>query len=305
MALSRPTGDDRRFAGSPSWTLTPAVVVGRTAGRWTFAGQLGMTFRERNAIAAVEVNDEVLLTAGVGYAVHPRVDLLLDSALRVTVNPSSGRDPEAPFGAWIGAAWRPATWPALSATAGAGITSDVGMARPEVMLGARFTAERANPCTHGPEDYDGFEDRDFCADPDNDRDGIPDGRDSDTIRNVSLTVLDEVANTIRRNPDILRMRVEGYTDDRGTPEYNLDLSYRRSRSLVEYLVARGVEPARLDFAGYGRGHSVADNGSPDGHSLNRRVEFTIVGQSSAAPVADSSDVPTVEAPRRHRHRHRR
>ncbi|MDO9022673.1 MAG: OmpA family protein [Deltaproteobacteria bacterium] len=414
VAVSLPTGDDRRFAGSPSWTLTPAVVVGRTAGRWTFAGQLGMTLRERNALAAVEVNDEVLLTAGVGYAVHPRVDLLLDSALRVTVNPSSGRDPQAPFGAWIGAAWRPAAWLALSATAGAGITADVGTARQEVMLGARFTAQRANPCTHGPEDYDGFEDRDFCADPDNDRDGIPDVRDrcpndaedrdgvldddgcadpdndgdgvlddadrcplepedqdrfqnedgcpepdndrdevldvrdacpdepedrdgyqdedgcpepgpeavvvtrtdsrllinqriffdfdSDTIRNVSFPVLDEVANTIRRNPDILRMRVEGYTDDRGTPEYNLDLSYRRARSVVDYLVARGVDRARLDFAGYGREHSVADNGTPDGQSLNRRVEFTIIGQSTAAPVAAPPEAPAPRAPRRGRHR---
>ena len=411
VMVSLPTGDDRRFAGSPSWSLTPTVIAGRTAGRWTLAGQLGFTMRERNAIGDVEVNDDVLLTAGAGYAVHPRVDLVLDAALRVTVDPSSGRSPQAPLGAWFGAVWRPAAWLSLSGTVGAGFTSDVATALPEVMLGARFVAARANPCAHGPEDYDGFEDRDFCADPDNDGDGIVDASDrcpndpedrdgvldddgcadpdndgdgvlddadrcplepedqdryqnedgcpepdndrdevldvrdacpdepedrdgyqdedgcpepgpdavvvtrtdsrllinqriffdfdSDTIRNVSFPVLDEVANTIRRNPDILRMRVEGYTDDRGTPEYNLDLSYRRARSVVEYLVDRGVERSRLEFAGYGREHGVADNDTPEGQSLNRRVEFTILGQAAApAPAA----APVVSRPRRHRRR---
>ncbi len=411
VVTSFPTGDDRRFAGSSSWTLTPTVILGRTAGRWTFAGQLGMTFRERNAIADVEVNDDALLTAGASYAVHPRVDLLLDTALRVTVNPSSGRASQVPFGAWLGVAWRPARWVSLSATAGAGFTSDVATSLPEVMLGARFSAARANPCTHGPEDLDGFQDGDFCADPDNDNDGIPDERDrcpndaedrdgvldddgcadpdndgdgvlddvdrcpiepedqdrfqnedgcpepdndrdeivdvrdacpdepedrdgyqdddgcpepgpdavvvtrtdsrllinqrvffdfdSDTIRSVSFPILDEVGNTLRRNADILRMRVEGYTDDRGTPEYNLDLSYRRARSVVDYLVTRGVDRSRLDFAGYGREHPVAENGSPEGQSLNRRVEFTIVGQATPTPAEAPTTAPS---PRRRRRR---
>jgi outer membrane protein OmpA-like peptidoglycan-associated protein len=414
LAASLPTGDARRFAGSPSWTLTPAIIVGRAAGRWTFAGQLGFAFQERSALAEVEVNDELRASAGLGYAVHPRLDLLLDAAVRVTVDPSTGRPAQAPFGAWLGAAWRPARWVALSATVGGGFTSGVATALPEVMLGARFTAERADPCAHGPEDYDGFEDRDFCADPDNDRDGVPDVSDrcpndpedrdgvldddgcadpdndgdgvlddadrcplepedqdrfqnedgcpepdndrdeiadvrdacpdepedrdsyqdedgcpepgpdavvvtrtdsrllinqriffdfdSDTIRGVSLPILDEVANTIRRNPDILRMRVEGYTDDRGTPDYNLDLSYRRARSVVEYLVTRGVERGRLDFAGYGRDHAVADNASPEGQSLNRRVEFTIVGQAAAAPAPTPEPAPSRRPRRRHRAR---
>ncbi|MDB4927611.1 MAG: OmpA/MotB domain precursor, partial [Myxococcaceae bacterium] len=47
LAASLPTGDERRFAGSPSWTLSPAVIVGRAAGRWTFAAQLGFTLQER------------------------------------------------------------------------------------------------------------------------------------------------------------------------------------------------------------------------------------------------------------------
>jgi outer membrane protein OmpA-like peptidoglycan-associated protein len=413
LLVSLPTGDDRRFAGSSSWTMTPTVIVGRVVGRWSFAGQLGLTFRERNAIGDVEVNDELLLTAGAGYALHPRVDLVLDTALRVTIDPSSGRSHQAPFGAWVGAVWRPTGWVALSATLGAGLTSHVATALPEAMLGARFTAARANTCTHGPEDYDGFEDRDFCADPDNDADGILDANDrcpndpedrdgvldddgcadpdndgdgvlddvdrcpiepedqdrfqnedgcpepdndrdeivdvrdacpdepedrdgyqdddgcpepgpdavvvtrtdsrllinqriffdfdSDTIRSVSFPVLDEVANTMRRNADILRMRVEGYTDGRGTPEYNLDLSYRRSRSVVEYLVTRGVDRGRLEFAGYGREHRVAENDTPEGQSLNRRVEFTIVGQSEA--TAPPSVAPPVETHRRRRRRH--
>ena len=402
LGASFPTGDTERFAGSASWTLSPAVIVGRRFGRWNVAGQLGMTLRERNALANVEANDDVTLSGGASYAVHPRVDLVLDAMLRVGVDPSGGRSPEVPLGVWAGAAWRPAPWVSLHATVGAAFASHIATALPEVMAGARFVAQRANPCRFGPEDLDGFEDGDFCADPDNDQDGIPDERDrcpndaedrdgvldddgcpdpdndgdgvlddadrcpnepedqdrfqnedgcpepdndrdeipdvrdacpdepedrdgyqdedgcpepgpdavvvtrtdsrllinqriffdfdSDTIRNVSFPILDEVGNALRRNPDILRLRVEGYTDNRGTPEYNLDLSYRRARAVVEYLATRGVERGRLEFAGYGREHPVADNASPEGQSLNRRVEFTIVGQSGApsAPAVTPS-----------------
>ena len=95
-------------------------------------------------------------------------------------------------------------------------------------------------------------------------------------RPVSTPLLDQLAGVIGELPATLRVRVDGYTDNAGLDAYNLDLSYRRARSVVEYLVGRGVPRRRLEYRGYGRENPVAPNDSPAGQALNRRVEFTIL-----------------------------
>jgi outer membrane protein OmpA-like peptidoglycan-associated protein len=157
-------------------------------------------------------------------------------------------------------------------------------------------------CDNDPEDLDRFEDDDGCPEPG----PLPvvvtrtESRlllsqriyfeyDSDVIRNVSFDILNEVAATLRRNPDITLLRVEGHTDSQGVPQYNLDLSYRRARAVVEYLVQHGVERSRLDFRGYGSQRLAVPDDTPDGQALNRRVEFVIVSQGG-------QDAPNVEQP---------
>ncbi len=183
-------------------------------------------------------------------------------------------------------------------------------------------ADVVDRCPDEAEDGDNFQDDDGCPEPGPDPLVVTrtDSRllvsqriyfdyDSDTIRDVSFPVLDEVAATIRRNADIERLRVEGHTDQAGTPEYNLDLSFRRARAVVEYLAAHGVARNRLEFQGFGQQHPVAELHSPDAASLNRRVEFTIVQTSAtqgsapqtAAP-AQPADEPHHRARRRHRPR---
>ncbi len=70
--------------------------------------------------------------------------------------------------------------------------------------------------------------------------------------------------------------MDGYSDSAGEAEYNLDLSYRRARAVVEYLASQGVPRERLEYRGYGEVNPVAPNDSPEGRALNRRVEFTIL-----------------------------
>ena len=144
-------------------------------------------------------------------------------------------------------------------------------------------------CPMDPEDDDEFEDEDGCPEP-GPRTApvtVSDTRiligetiyfeyDTDTIRPVSMPLLDQVAEVINALSADLRIRVEGHTDSAGTPAYNLDLSYRRARAVVEYLVGRGVSRDRLEFRGYGDQHEVAPNDDPEGRALNRRVEFTIL-----------------------------
>ena len=107
--------------------------------------------------------------------------------------------------------------------------------------------------------------------------------DRDTIRSVSIPLLERVAKVIRDLPASKRVRVEGYTDANGDPEYNRDLSYRRARSVVEYLVSHGARRNRLDYVGYGQEHPVAPSDTPEGSALNRRVEFSIFDRGIKRP----------------------
>ncbi len=140
-----------------------------------------------------------------------------------------------------------------------------------------------------PEDHDDFEDDDGCPEPGPEAAVITvtDSRiliseriyfdfGSETIRSVSLPLLDQVAEVINALSASRHIRVEGYTDSEGNDEYNLDLSYRRARAVVEYMVQRGVARRRTDYVGYGEVGPVAPNDSPEGRALNRRVEFTII-----------------------------
>lgn len=169
-------------------------------------------------------------------------------------------------------------------------------------------------CPMEPEDTDSFQDEDGCPEP-----GpraavvtITDTRiliseriyfdhDTENIRSVSFPLLDQVASVIGDLSGNRRIRVEGYTDSAGNDQYNLDLSYRRARSVVEYLAHRGVPESRLAYVGYGEANPVAPNDSLEGRALNRRVEFTILEvEDTAAPPR-----PPTRPPPREGHHHRR
>lgn len=100
---------------------------------------------------------------------------------------------------------------------------------------------------------------------------------SNDIKNAYYyTMLDEVASIMLKNKDIT-FSVSGYTDDRGTHEYNLALSQRRAEEARSYLVARGVEPDRVSAKGFGKVNPKFTNKTEQGRQLNRRVEIKSVG----------------------------
>ena len=82
------------------------------------------------------------------------------------------------------------------------------------------------------------------------------------------------------------IEIGSHTDNKGTDQYNIDLSQKRSESVVGYIVSRGISPERLVARGYGMRVPVAPNSNPDGsdnpdgRQLNRRTEIKIVGQLS-------------------------
>ena len=70
------------------------------------------------------------------------------------------------------------------------------------------------------------------------------------------------------------MRIEGHTDNVGSPEYNKGLSKRRAHAVMEYFVSKGIPQVRLKAVGYGLTKPVASNATPDGRAKNRRVQLT-------------------------------
>ncbi len=100
--------------------------------------------------------------------------------------------------------------------------------------------------------------------------------DKDTIKTISYPLLDEVVKVLKARPDLGRIRIEGHTDGIGGDAYNLDLSKRRAKSVVLYLLEHGIESARLSYEGYGKRCPLVLNDTPDNRARNRRVDFIIL-----------------------------
>ncbi|HJL19130.1 MAG TPA: OmpA family protein [Sandaracinaceae bacterium LLY-WYZ-13_1] len=389
-----PNGDWEQFLGMEYWVATPSVVAAWDPGPLTIAGELGYRLRQRRALPGYEQDDAIALQLGVNVPIIEEIEIIGESHLRIGVGGRTLEANEVPFEVDAGLRFRPVSGLSIEVGAGTGVAAGVGAPAFRAFTALRFATEQDDACTAGPEDFDGFEDGDFCADldndadgivdsadecpndpededrfldddgcpdtdndadgvvdgedscptqsedrdgfqdedgcpePDNDQDGVADGLDEcpmepedqdryqdedgcpepgpeaasvtvtdtriliseriyfdfdrDTIRPVSRPLLDQVADVIDDLPRHLRIRVDGYSDDQGLRAYNLDLSYRRARAVVEYLVSQGVDRSRLEYRGYGPENPVAPNDTPEGRALNRRVEFTILQEGESA-----------------------
>jgi outer membrane protein OmpA-like peptidoglycan-associated protein len=97
-----------------------------------------------------------------------------------------------------------------------------------------------------------------------------------TLRASSRPTLDAVADTMRGNPTIELIEVQSHMRDHGADTADLDLTQRRAETVVAYLVAAGVEPARLTAQGYGDTQPL-DRAAP---AKNERVAFLILKRAS-------------------------
>ncbi len=95
---------------------------------------------------------------------------------------------------------------------------------------------------------------------------------SDRLTPASRDILTDVVGTLLAAPDD-RVLVHAHTDSRGADAYNMGLSIRRAKSVVDFLIAGGVSEERLEFEGLGETQPVADNQTARGRALNRRVEM--------------------------------
>jgi OOP family OmpA-OmpF porin len=107
---------------------------------------------------------------------------------------------------------------------------------------------------------------------------------SATIRRKSYGILRDVADALKRHPEI-QVEVQGHTDDVGGAKMNLRLSQRRAESVRKFLLKQGVGPARMTSKGYGLTaplrpvtKGMGKKQVNEARALNRRVQFIITKQ---------------------------
>jgi peptidoglycan-associated lipoprotein len=130
------------------------------------------------------------------------------------------------------------------------------------------------------------------------------------LRPESMVSLDKLVETLNDNLNVT-IELMSHTDSRDTEEYNLDLSQKRAQSVVQYLIEKGIDPARLSPKGYGEStpkvvdaviasqnpflklgtslseqyiNSLASEEQKEiAHQINRRTEFRVLRTDYEAP----------------------
>ena len=118
---------------------------------------------------------------------------------------------------------------------------------------------------------------------------------SDRIQRRSFTMLNELAELLKRQPELGRVDVQGHTDSRGRDQHNLRLSERRAQSVMRYMIEQGVSEGRLEAHGYGEERPIAPNETRDGRAQNRRVEFHLVDMAQRVEVPVEPGAPPATA----------
>ena len=99
--------------------------------------------------------------------------------------------------------------------------------------------------------------------------------DKTTLKKESFVELNKVVDFLKENPSV-EIEIAGHTDNKGSDDYNANLSQGRSQSVVDYIVSQGIDAARLSAHGYGESKPIDTNDTDAGRANNRRVEFTVL-----------------------------
>jgi Outer membrane protein and related peptidoglycan-associated (lipo)proteins len=94
------------------------------------------------------------------------------------------------------------------------------------------------------------------------------------LQSESMPELKRLGRFLLEYPSV-KILIEGHTDNVGTESYNMDLSEKRAKAVVDFLVAGGIGTDRVNFKGYGATRPLATNDTGQGRALNRRTEIEI------------------------------
>ncbi len=146
--------------------------------------------------------------------------------------------------------------------------------------------DKTDDCPQEKETINGKDDEDGCPDSGDPRVIYEDGKfkildtiefehGKSEIKEESHGLLDQVALTLKANPEVKKVRVEGHTDDTGPRDLNLRLSKARAHAVRNYLIKKGVDGRRLSAEGYGPDKPLESGKTDAARAKNRRVEFIV------------------------------
>ena len=102
------------------------------------------------------------------------------------------------------------------------------------------------------------------------------------LKPESLVELDKLVTLLQKNPN-LKIEIRSHTDAVGSNATNDKLSQNRAKSVVDYLISRGIAPMRLTAKGYGKRELLIKKAKTDAeHAQNRRTEFKVIGETGEA-----------------------
>lgn len=95
------------------------------------------------------------------------------------------------------------------------------------------------------------------------------------LKPESYSELEILLEFLKKNSSV-KIEIQGYTDNVGGANYNLNLSSKRAETVYDYLEKKGVPQTRLSYKGYGSSNPILPNDSEKNRTKNRRIEFQIV-----------------------------
>ncbi len=142
--------------------------------------------------------------------------------------------------------------------------------------------DRLDRCPQQAETRNGFEDEDGCPDVlptaiaqfSGRIEGVAFEPNQAVLTPGSLPILDRAVAMLREHSSI-RIEIAGHSDNLGPADQNRTLSQARAEAVRSYLMAKGIEGARLTAVGYGPDKPIESNATPQGRAKNRRVEFVL------------------------------
>lgn len=94
------------------------------------------------------------------------------------------------------------------------------------------------------------------------------------LKPESFSELQKLISFLNSNATV-KIEVGGHTDNTGDKIKNQKLSENRAKSVIDYLISKGIDAARLTSKGYGDTKPVADNKTEEGRAANRRTAFVV------------------------------
>ncbi len=97
------------------------------------------------------------------------------------------------------------------------------------------------------------------------------------LKAQSIAEVEKILQLLLSNPD-LKVQINGHTDNTGNVASNKALSLKRAKSVVDYIVGKGISETRISAKGYGSERPIVSNDDEDGgREVNRRTEIEIIG----------------------------